>query len=279
MNAQNIGIINFYQVSELPGLELVKGMNVIHSFPRHSHRKYCIGIVDKGCRRFLNTNGEDYQTTEDILAINPDEVHTCGAVDNVGHTYRMLCLDPDYFGKLLPNQDRTGKKTPFFFTTKLFANPYLVKKLSYLFSILEESISVLKKESALLDTFEALILTQGYTASAPLGNEPGSIKLVREYLETNYAENVTSDQLSQLAKLSPYHLISVFREKTGLSPHAFQIQIRVKQAKIKLLQGQPIIDTALATGFVDQSHFTRFFKRMVGVTPGEFVKHQQYYKT
>jgi AraC-like DNA-binding protein len=63
-------------------------------------------------------------------------------------------------------------------------------------------------------------------------------------------------------------------KKVGLSPHNFQTQIRLKQAKAKLLQGQSIIDVALETGFVDQSHFTRFFKRMIGVTPGEYMSSQ-----
>ncbi len=63
----------------------------------------------------------------------------------------------------------------------------------------------------------------------------------------------------------------VFRQETGLPPHTYLIQLRINQAKAHLQAGETIAEVAAATGFSDQSHLTRRFKRIVGVTPGQYV--------
>ncbi len=102
---------------------------------------------------------------------------------------------------------------------------------------------------------------------------------VRSYLDEHYAENISLAELAALANLSPFHLLRSFRDQVNLPPHAYQIQVRIKHAKQMLLLGLPGIDTALAVGFADQSHFTKHFKRIVGVPPGLYgavLKKQQY---
>ncbi|MDQ3461350.1 MAG: helix-turn-helix transcriptional regulator [Deinococcota bacterium] len=75
-----------------------------------------------------------------------------------------------------------------------------------------------------------------------------------------------------VAGLSPYHLLRVFRLELGLSPHSYQIQRRIGIAKTLLAQGERIAQVAACTGFTDQSHLGRHFKRLVGVTPGQFAQ-------
>ena len=75
-------------------------------------------------------------------------------------------------------------------------------------------------------------------------------------------------QLAEIAQLSPFHLLRSFRNQVALPPHAYQIQVRILRAKQMLRAGMPCIETAFAVGFADQSHFTKHFKRIVGVTPG-----------
>ena len=74
-----------------------------------------------------------------------------------------------------------------------------------------------------------------------------------------------------VAGFSPYHLARLFHDETGLPPHTYLTQLRINRAKQRLQAGDPIADVAAATGFSDQSHLTRRFKRIVGVTPGQFV--------
>jgi AraC-like DNA-binding protein len=133
--------------------------------------------------------------------------------------------------------------------------------------------SALERESQFCLAFAQLIAR--YAEQRPLaqklGKEHHAVRLIRDYLETQYAEQITLAQLASLAGLSPYRVVRVVRAELGLPPHAYLTQVRVKQAKKLLRLGMPIPQAALEAGFVDQSHLTRHFKRHLGVTPGQYV--------
>jgi AraC-like DNA-binding protein len=97
------------------------------------------------------------------------------------------------------------------------------------------------------------------------------IKIAREYLEANYTENVSLRQLAFVSNISPFHLLRTFHDVVGLPPFEYQTQLRISQAKKLLRDGWSIADVAAETGFADQSHLTRHFKRVVGVTPGKYL--------
>ena len=78
--------------------------------------------------------------------------------------------------------------------------------------------------------------------------------------------------LATYAGLSAFHLCRVFGEAVGMTPHAYQTQVRVRYAKSLLSAGLPIGLAAVEAGFYDQAHLTRHFKRIVGLTPGRYVK-------
>jgi AraC-like DNA-binding protein len=86
------------------------------------------------------------------------------------------------------------------------------------------------------------------------------------------AQNVTLPELARFAGLSPFHLCRVFRASVGMTPHAYQTHLRVRRAKSLLRAGLPIALAATETGFYDQAHLTRDFKRIVRVPPGRFSR-------
>jgi AraC family transcriptional regulator len=93
-----------------------------------------------------------------------------------------------------------------------------------------------------------------------------------EYIEEHLDAELTLDHLAGVAHLSPYHFARLFKNSTGLPPHQYVIARRVERAK-DLLRGKdrfPLVDIAAEVGFSSQSHFTRHFKRLVGVTPKHF---------
>ncbi|MDF5029677.1 helix-turn-helix transcriptional regulator, partial [Vibrio parahaemolyticus] len=77
----------------------------------------------------------------------------------------------------------------------------------------------------------------------------------------------------KLSGLSPFHLLREFQKQFGFPPHAYQIQQRLRMAKKLLKMGQKISDVAQECGFHDQSHLHRHFKKAMGVTPGQYVRH------
>ena len=78
------------------------------------------------------------------------------------------------------------------------------------------------------------------------------------------------ESLAAAARLSPYHFLRVFKLQTGLPPHQYHLNVRLERGRQLLRQGCGIAEAAARTGFADQSHFTRGFRRFFGVTPGRY---------
>ena len=85
-------------------------------------------------------------------------------------------------------------------------------------------------------------------------------------------EDHTLTWLAELAGLSHWHFLRQFKLITGMIPHAYLVQARLRKARTLLRQGLTILDTSILCGFTDQSHFHRHFKNSIGLTPGEFIK-------
>jgi AraC family transcriptional regulator len=93
------------------------------------------------------------------------------------------------------------------------------------------------------------------------------------YIAENLGERFTLNDLAREAGVSRFHFARLFRVSTGDSPMAYLLKSRVERAKQMLLQGElPVCEIAAALGFCDQSHLTRTFRRLTGVTPRTFAR-------
>jgi len=98
------------------------------------------------------------------------------------------------------------------------------------------------------------------------------LRAVVEYVEEHLDASPTLEQMAAVARLSPYHFTRQFKAATGLPPHQYVIMRRVERAKQLLQAGTDLslAEVAAHAGFSDQSQFSQHFKRLVGVTPGQF---------
>lgn len=99
-----------------------------------------------------------------------------------------------------------------------------------------------------------------------------NMRQVTAYIQDNLSEQLTLPTLAHLIGMSPYHFARLFKQSIGLSPHQYIIARRIEQAKHLLLRRDPLTHIAAQLGFADQSHLTRSFKRVVGVSPQIFLR-------
>jgi transcriptional regulator GlxA family with amidase domain len=125
-----------------------------------------------------------------------------------------------------------------------------------------------------LKTGPSCLLSLVHRVPGRLGTdgERPAVTAAREYMETHFAEDVTIAKLAALVSLSPFYFARAFEREIGLPPHAYLESIRIRKACELLDQGYTLVSTALSAGYVDQSHLTHRFKRILGVTPGQYVR-------
>lgn len=262
----------FWLDHELGDLELLRATYVTHSFSRHTHEGYVIGVIEQGAETFEYRHKNHIAPAGSIALINPAEPHTGQAFTKNGWTYRMLYPDTKLLQQAASQLAGKPRDVPFFKEPVVY-DEALAHQIFRFHRDMEGPITPLERESRLLWLFGQLIARYADDRPKPavVNQEHEAVKRVREYLEAHYGENILLEELAQVANLSQFHLLRVFRQETGLPPHAYLSQLRVIRAKRLLLKGWPIAYVASETGFVDQSHFTRHFKRVVGVTPGQYL--------
>ena len=264
--------LQFRDFREALGIETVYGEQMGHDFPRHTHRSLCIGLVEQGKRIFLCRGEEHTATPGQIFVIPPHVAHTCRSGD-APHNYRLLMVTPEVLTAIMADF-RSKDQSTSFFKRLLLDDEALFENLLYLHRLLESGESLFFKQSALLPLVGAIVAQCVDTTAPPppCANQQETIVRVKSFMDEHYADDFSLADLAGLAHLSPYHFLRVFTACTGIPPHLYQQQVRIRQAKIKLLQGSSLSETAVETGFGDQSHFSNVFKKTVGITPGEYVK-------
>ncbi|WP_312471509.1 AraC family transcriptional regulator [Brucella sp.] len=104
---------------------------------------------------------------------------------------------------------------------------------------------------------------------------PWQLRRVTDFIEDNYYRIIRLQQLASLAELSESYFCSAFKASTGISPHAWQMKRRIERAQGFLLQPRASLPhIATITGFSDQAHFTRVFKKLTGTTPAAWLRLQ-----
>jgi|SRR5579859_246873 len=261
--------VKFWHDTTLSNLELLHATYVTHTFAPHTHEGYVIGVVERGAERFKYRGSNHVAPAGSIVLINPGEVHTGSSAAEHGWTYRTLYPSTELLQRAASDIVGRQRDIPFF-GEPVVHDPEIAAEILFAHRVLEEQTSALERESRLLWTLARLIVryADDHPRARALTKEHLGIQRVRCYLDEQYAENVSLEQLAAIAHLSPFHLLRSFRNHMHLPPHAYQIQVRVIRAKELLQMGMSCVDTALAVGFADQSHFTKHFKRIVGVPPG-----------
>lgn len=263
-----------WRIPSLGNLELLRARFLTQSFPRHTHERYAVGVIERGALGYFYRGENVVAATGNINLCIPGEAHTGQPASDEGWSYRMFYLEPQTLQEVAG--EISGRSSPLpFFKAGAIEDPVLSQSIRDVHVRLENpDTPLLERETLLLGALAQLVMRHAddRPSGLHLGHEPRAVGQVKRHLEGHYAEDVSLGDLSRLTGLSRYHLVRVFGKTVGVPPHAYLRQIRITQAKALLAAGQPLAEVAFATGFTDQSHLTRWFKRLWGVTPGDYRK-------
>ena len=216
----------------------------------------------------------------DVLLVRHHTIHKA-VIDRTQPYERIIIyLDGKYFGRSMPEArlmgsfdqaDRTGQHL---LTPSDAQRQELQQVLrAYESSAGDEGVGA----SALRETFiiQLLIHISRMTASAAPSRESQydpKIQQVLSYINEHLHEELTVDQLADLAYLSKYHFMRLFKAQTGSTVHAYVRQKRLLHAARLIREGVSVGKAAADSGFGDYSAFHRAFRESFGISPGSLKK-------
>ncbi|WP_395710530.1 AraC family transcriptional regulator [Reyranella sp.] len=262
---------NFFSVSPAAPLECLSARFRQHAYAPHTHDSFVVGTIISGCETFMIDGSRCYAGPGDLCLVSPAVVHD-GRPAADGYAYRITYPTTDYL--LDVTSDAAGRRLPGTpsFPDPIVRDPELARVFAAGHRLAEERGESLEADEFLLQFFVRLLLRHGRIAgpgtAAP--GEPGPVSRAMDYLDAHFAEMVDLVTLAGIAGIPRTRLIRAFNRQTGLTPHAWLTDRRVRHARAMLATGAPPAAVAAACGFYDQSHLNRAFKARVGVAPGAF---------
>jgi AraC-like DNA-binding protein len=262
----------YYTRPQVYDIAFIHAAFVTHAFPWHVHDYYALGVIEAG-RQTFSCRGAKHRTPPGgIFVIHPDEPHTGEPAIETGFTYRTFYPSAELMARAATELAGREHAMPFF-PAPVIVDAALSRQLVALHRALIGPTSALEGETRLLETFALLIARHAERRGAArrLGQERAAVRRARDYIHAHYDRDLSLHEIADAVNLSPFYLARVFRAEVGMPPHAYLESVRIREAQRRLLDGASLADVAYATGFADQSHFTRRFRRCIGVTPGVYL--------
>lgn len=261
----------FWRAPRHDGLEGLTATFSRHRYAPHTHETYVVGAIVAGCETYFLRGERHYAGVGEFCFVNPGEVHD-GEPFGPGYAYRMtypsVALLRAAAAELCGRDDAAAP----FFPRAVVRDAEAARLFVAAHRLLEGGADPLEGDEALLRAYALLIARHARGARPPavLRDAGGAVRRARDYLDANFAQAVDLATLASVAGLTRHHLVRLFKRATGLTPHAYLTDCRIRAARRLLASGAPPAEVAVACGFFDQSHLTRAFKSRIGLAPGAY---------
>jgi AraC-like DNA-binding protein len=255
----------------LAGAEWLRGTFSDFAYSPHAHDADCLAVITRGALR-IRAGGREFVARQgDMFAANADVLHAGWPIDDAGWSLRTMYVDLDRLRGVLTGEPVTRTGTlcgPHLQDAELAARLVAAHECS------EGVASGLRRDEALVAFTDRLFAR--YVRPARLDDRadtaPRAVRRAREFLDAHVDTRISLQDLAGVTGLPPSRLLRAFARAVGLSPHAYQRQVRLRHATTLIRGGTSISEAALAAGFADQAHFTRLFRRTMGIPPGAYQR-------
>lgn len=230
----------------------------------HLHENYSIGLLTKGVQNVQTGQTNEIAFAGSVQFMEPFQVHENRSLSRNGYSFRHIEISCSRLHQIL---DRQALPSP----SNYINDTILFRKLMRAFNTLTADDNALAQDEYLTDAISALFPASETSRFHPNAG-PRLVAKAREFLHANFSCSFKLDSLAELVGVSRVHVSRVFKEHIGLAPHEYLVQLRVARAKALIAEGMPIGEAAASSGFADQSHLNRYFKRIIHVTPGKYAR-------
>jgi AraC-like DNA-binding protein len=262
---------HYYHSDHMPGVDVLHARFVRHRYPKHSHNYAVVALMERGPGSFWYRGAQHTAATGQVFVINAGEPHTGDPVVAGGYVYRVLYPQPDYIAQVARD---VGLSSAPGFRGAIVDDQILGDLLAKFHACVANHASAAECESALLGALARLITRHGdpRCVARTGGHERPAVRLAKDFIEEHFEEDLSISRLAGLSSLSTFYFARSFERETGLPPHAYLESVRIRKVRESLDNGDSLAVAAVSAGFVDQSHLTHRFKRILGITPGQYIK-------
>ncbi|HKO52018.1 MAG TPA: helix-turn-helix transcriptional regulator [Polyangiaceae bacterium] len=264
-------IVSFHRRSELPGVEVRSLKNSARAFRCYS--------TDFEFFAPSTWHGEIWHRRQHarmdpgaLLCSHPGEVFLARRVITPG-AGSFLTIDARVLHEYLVDHQQSAAKLQLSAVTRM--SRLLTEKLLNVFQVVRPGPSALEIQTAMVEFVNVMVvelLEQSSGGPACIESGLRVAERVRECLQYDSSATVDLSTLAKQAGVSRYQALRMFKRRYGLPPHTYQLNVRLALAQKALREGHQPVQVAAQYGFVDQSHFTRHFKRLLGVTPAQYAR-------
>jgi AraC-like DNA-binding protein len=254
-----------------PGADMLTAEYHDHSFTPHWHDAYTVPVIEAGAECYDYRGSHYVAEAGSVPVINPGELHTGARAVDAGWRYRVFYLPVEFVQAVASEVSGRAEPLPWF-PADIIRDGDLARRLALAHRALEAGTDPLAAETALLDALSSLLARHaGQRPSVVrLGSDAVRVEAMKARLTDDLTAPVTLAELAASVGLSTFHAARLFTRETGLAPHAWRNQMRLARSLGALRAGVSVTEVAAGSGFTDQSHFTRHFKRAFGVPPGRW---------
>ncbi len=257
---------DWVKLAHTPGkIERLEAYFSGHGYEPHRHDTYAIGRTLSGVQSFRYRDSKQHSLPGGTMVLHPDEIHDGEAGTTEGFQYRMVYIEPALIQKILG-----GKPLPFI-PGGISSDPRLFAAAGSLLKAPEDAIDMLEEEDAIYDLARTLAVVGGQRFRRCLVDYQ-SAERAREYIQTEFSQNITLDTLSAVSGKDRWSLSRDFRALYGTSPYRYVTMRRLAYCRYLIQTGLSLAESAVEAGFSDQSHMARQFIKTFGISPGRWQK-------
>lgn len=247
---------------ELDNISYLSLDNQVTDFPVHYHETYCISLIQKGIERLDLGDQTHFGEAGSVTITHPLEVHSQPLVDSNSRTgFDTIYLSEDLMKFYSQSSDTIHLE-------RKITDPNIGKNLLNLRDAIKEKVET---EAALKTFVESLApyKKQEHNEELQLSNLPWLAE-VKGFIEHNLSSKINLNELASIASLNKFGFAKTFKTHTGMAPMNYVLMQKIFSAKQRITQESSLTMLAYDFDFADLAHFSKTFKRFIGISPQQY---------